>query len=81
MTRKRNVIQSQTVSQLRRNKYVFSLFLNTDSDEADVTFHTFAPALCSIRQFLVMEVRAILHHINFQTSTCSLWLRTTTKFL
>ena len=33
----------------RRNKYVFSLFLNTDSDEADVTslgrpFHTFAPA-------------------------------------
>ena len=30
------------------NKYVFSLFLNTDSDEADVTslgrpFHTFAP--------------------------------------
>jgi len=31
------------------DKYVFSLFLNTDSDEADVTslgrpFHTFAPA-------------------------------------
>ena len=31
-----NVIQSRTVSQQRRNKYVFSPFLNTESDEADV---------------------------------------------
>jgi len=50
MTRKRKCNnESQTVSYQRRNKYVFSLFLNTDSDEADVTslgrpFHTFAPA-------------------------------------
>jgi len=36
MTRE-NKTQSQTISQQRRNKYVFSLFLNTDSDEADVT--------------------------------------------
>jgi len=34
---KGNAIQSQTVSQPRQNKYVFSLFLNTDSDEADVS--------------------------------------------
>jgi len=39
----------KSVSYQRRNKYVFGLSLNTDSDEADVTslgrpFHTFAPA-------------------------------------
>ena len=35
---KESVIQSQTVSYQRRNKYVLSLFLNTaDSDEADIT--------------------------------------------
>jgi len=47
MTIGNNVILSQTVSW--RNKYVFSLFLNTDSDEAEVTslgrpFYTFAAA-------------------------------------
>jgi len=47
---KENVIQIQTVSYQQRNKYVLSLFLNTASDEADVTslgrpFHTFAPAV------------------------------------
>jgi len=47
--RKENVIQSRAVSSQCWNKYVFSLFLNTDSDEADVTslgrlFHTFASA-------------------------------------
>ena len=49
MTGKGNVIQRQTVSYQRRYKYVFSLFLNTDSHEADVTslgklFHTCVPA-------------------------------------
>ena len=40
------------------NRYVFSLFLNTDSDEADVTslgrpFHTFAPATGKARPPIV----------------------------
>ena len=50
--------KSNTVSYQRRNKYVFSLFLNTDSDEADVTslgrpFHTFAAATGKARPAIV----------------------------
>jgi len=49
MTRKRKFHSKSNSFIAVRNKYVFSLFLNTDSDEADVTslgrpFHTFAPA-------------------------------------
>jgi len=49
LLRKENLIWSRTVSYQRRDKYILSLFLNTASDEADVTplgrpFHTFAPA-------------------------------------
>ena len=49
MTRKGEFNWKSKSFEQRRNKYVFSLFLNTDSDEADVTslgrpFHTFAPA-------------------------------------
>ena len=43
----------------RWSKYVFSLFLNTDSDEANVTslgrpFHTFAPATGKVRPMTVV---------------------------
>ena len=69
MTGKGNVIQSQTVSQQRRNKYVFSLFLNTDSDEADVTslgrpFHTISPATGKTRP-------PIVDRRQVGTSSCS----------
>ena len=69
MTRKRNVIQSQTVSWQRRNKYVFSLFLNIGNDEADVTslgrlFHTFAPATGKARP-------PIVDRRQVGTSSCS----------
>jgi len=49
MTRKRKCHSKSNSFVTAENKYVFSLFLNTDSDEAEVTslgrpFHTFAAA-------------------------------------
>jgi len=51
------------------NKYVFSLLLNTDSDEADVTslgrpFHTFTPATGKARP-------PIVDRRQVGTSSCS----------
>jgi len=58
MTRKRKRHSKSNSVVTAANKYVFSLFLNTDSDEADVTslgrpFHTIAPATGKARAQIV----------------------------